>query len=198
MNNNNVSLDTTQQRKLALEIATAAHEGQTYGDTEYIRHPLVVSEALQGYGDVAYIAGILHDTLEDSDYSAQDLIDLGIDRRVVETVEYVTRPNDGTYLDWIRDIASTNYPEDLLVTLKVQASLRAWTFVTVPSPVLVKLADNIHNSLPYILGEPVPEDKASLEKRYARAREILGEGLPDALTLQLVRDVVRAHHALFQ
>ena len=62
----------------ALETAADAHAGQVRngsGGLPYIEHPKMVTERLAaaGYGDEALAAGLLHDVVEDSDLTVDDL-----------------------------------------------------------------------------------------------------------------------------
>ena len=79
----------------AVAYATDKHTGQTRKDgiTPYISHPLKVVELLKDAGyDVNYqIAGVLHDTLEDTDATEDEIRAFGED--VLEAVKLVTRPD---------------------------------------------------------------------------------------------------------
>jgi (p)ppGpp synthase/HD superfamily hydrolase len=75
-------LDAAAERsplvRLALETATAAHAGQVRngsGGLPYIEHPKAVAERLAaaGYGDEVLAGGLLHDTVEDSELTVEDL-----------------------------------------------------------------------------------------------------------------------------
>lgn len=62
----------------ALEMAEAAHAGQTRngsGGMAYIHHPVAVAELLaaEGFGEEAVAAALLHDVVEDSDASLDDI-----------------------------------------------------------------------------------------------------------------------------
>jgi (p)ppGpp synthase/HD superfamily hydrolase len=75
----------------ALEMADRAHEGQTRngsGGMAYIHHPVAVAELLaeQGYGEQVIAAALLHDVVEDSEASVEDLSGR-FGRRVAELVE---------------------------------------------------------------------------------------------------------------
>ncbi len=84
----------------AIEIANDAHEGQKRWNGEpYITHPQRVSDSLKG--DPARIVGWLHDVVEDSDTTLDDLWAEGFENEVVDAVEAVTKKKDETYLDFI-------------------------------------------------------------------------------------------------
>jgi guanosine-3',5'-bis(diphosphate) 3'-pyrophosphohydrolase len=75
----------------ALEMADRAHEGQTRngsGGMAYIHHPVAVAELLaeQGYGEQVIAAALLHDVVEDSEASVEDL-SRRFGRGVAELVE---------------------------------------------------------------------------------------------------------------
>ncbi|MBT2692064.1 HD domain-containing protein [Bacillus sp. ISL-55] len=61
----------------ALQIASMAHEGQYRKNTKipYIAHPVAVGMILQkaGYREEMIAAGILHDTVEDTDLTLEDI-----------------------------------------------------------------------------------------------------------------------------
>lgn len=62
----------------ALEMAERAHSGQTRngsGGMAYIHHPVAVAELLaqHGYGEQTVAAALLHDVVEDSEASVEDV-----------------------------------------------------------------------------------------------------------------------------
>lgn len=85
----------------ALQIASLAHEGQYRKNTNipYIVHPVAVGMILQkaGYRDEMIAAGILHDTVEDTDLTLSDLMrDFG--KEVAMIVEGCSEPDKS--LSW--------------------------------------------------------------------------------------------------
>lgn len=72
---------------IALSIATKAHAGQLdRDDYPAILHPLTVG--LMGHTDEEKMAGFLHDVVEDSPYSFDDLLHEGIPTGVVNAFAY--------------------------------------------------------------------------------------------------------------
>lgn len=84
----------------AMEIAAAAHEGQTdkAGDP-YILHPLRVMAACKG--DAAQIVAVLHDVVEDSDWTLEALRAEGLPDDLVAALDAVTRRDAEDYFDFV-------------------------------------------------------------------------------------------------
>ena len=96
-----------KEKKLAKAIAFAAekHVNQKRKDgTPYIFHPLAVAELLKRYGyDIDYqVAGILHDELEDTDATDDEVRAFGED--IYEAVKLVTRPKGADEAEYVKNI----------------------------------------------------------------------------------------------
>lgn len=80
----------------ALRTASKAHEGQYRKNTNipYITHPVAVGIILmkEGYDDQVVAAGILHDTVEDTDLDLQD-IEAEFGPRIAEIVKGCSEPD---------------------------------------------------------------------------------------------------------
>ena len=89
----------------AIGIAVKAHRGQTdrYG-APYILHPLRVMNRLDS--PVEKIVGILHDVVEDTDWTFQDLAEAGFTERVIEALKCVTKKEGEDYHDFVVRSAS--------------------------------------------------------------------------------------------
>ena len=76
----------------AIILAAAKHDGQTRNEgTPYIYHPLRVAEILKtaGYDEKYQTVAILHDLLEDTDATEEEIAEFGDD--VLEAVKLLTR-----------------------------------------------------------------------------------------------------------
>ncbi len=83
----------------AIAIAAKAHVNQRrkYNDTPYINHPIRVAEAYSGHNhrtEIGVAACYLHDVIEDTDITAEQLIPL-VGERVVKLVLELTNPSKG-------------------------------------------------------------------------------------------------------
>lgn len=131
-------------------LAAQAHEGQTDKlGVPYIEHARAVAAGVAPFGEDLLMAGLLHDVIEDTDWTAEALIAAGVPEQVVSIVQAVTNVPGGSYQEKIKKIAGNR-----------QATL-------------VKIADNAHNSRPDRLAALDEKIRARLEKKYSEARKIL-------------------------
>lgn len=99
---------------IALRIATAAHAGQLDRDGyPVILHPLTVG--LMGHTDEEKMAGFLHDVVEDSSVTFEDMLDEGIPVGVVNALRLLTHRKDTDYYDYIQSIIDSGNPIALQV-----------------------------------------------------------------------------------
>jgi (p)ppGpp synthase/HD superfamily hydrolase len=128
-------------------LADGAHAGQTDKvGVPYIEHVRAVAAGLSPFGDELVMAGLLHDLLEDTDWTAERLREKGVPDRVVEIVESVTNQAGITYDEKIRRITAD------------------------PQATLVKIADNAHNSHPDRAAQLPADKRERLAAKYRSAR----------------------------
>ncbi len=123
----------------AIEVAKKAHEGQLRKTGEpYIVHPLAVKKILEDWGmdEDTIIAGILHDTVEDTDLALDD-IKKEFGESVAFLVDGVTKLS--TARDGMRDI-DTYLPATRDNFLRLMIALGDDIRV-----LIIKLADRLHN-----------------------------------------------------
>ena len=93
----------------AIEFATKAHEGQMRRQegVPYIEHPMRVMSALAmaGYSESTQITGVLHDVVEDTDYTLDDLSEIGFTDEVIVPLELLTKDPAVDYMVGIQRIA---------------------------------------------------------------------------------------------
>lgn len=99
---------------IAIDIASKAHAGQLDRDGyPVILHPLTVG--LMGHTDEEKMAGFLHDVVEDSDFTFDDLLRAGIPNGVVNALRLLTRQQDTDYFDYVQRIIDSGNPIALQV-----------------------------------------------------------------------------------
>ncbi|MFO7681051.1 MAG: GTP pyrophosphokinase [Chloroflexota bacterium] len=90
----------------AIQIAVQAHDGQyDKSGRAYILHPLQVM--FQMSTDEDMIVAVLHDVVEDSDWTLDKLRGQGFSERILEALEALTKREDEAYSDFI-DRAAAN------------------------------------------------------------------------------------------
>lgn len=142
------------QSALAKAIAVVAHHGQVdKGGFAYIGHPARVANTLaaRGIHDRIVAAGWLHDVLEDTDLTRDDLHAAGIDFSVINIVELVTREEGVRIEDYYERIRNSGAALD------------------------VKLADIADNTSPDRLALLDDATIVRLTKKYAKALRLLGQ-----------------------
>ncbi|MBC8311194.1 MAG: GTP pyrophosphokinase [Candidatus Marinimicrobia bacterium] len=88
----------------AKELATLHHEGQTDKvGKPYILHPLRLMEAVNSTNEK--IVAVLHDIVEDTDVSFDDLQTEGFNETVIEAIKCVTKIDGENYEDFIERIS---------------------------------------------------------------------------------------------
>jgi hypothetical protein len=127
----------------AIQIAAEAHTGQVdKAGAPYILHPLRVMLRVESYED--RIVAVLHDVVEDSKWTLDDLRAEGFSDAIITGVDAVTRRPDETYMEFVRRAGRD------------------------PLGRRVKLADLADNSDPSRISSPTDADASRLE-RYRRA-----------------------------
>jgi (p)ppGpp synthase/HD superfamily hydrolase len=138
----------------AIQIAAEAHFGQTdKGGQPYILHPIRVM--LRMTTNEERIIGVLHDVVEDSEYSFEKLASEGFSKEVIDAVAALTKlPGES----------------------RIAAARRAAAH---PLARTVKLADNAENMDLGRISNPTEKDLARL-KEYEQVRIILMAAGPAA------------------
>ena len=105
--------------EIADAIADIAHRGQTRMDgvEPFVNHPRRVAESLtqDGVEFHVYAAALLHDVLEDSDFTSLDLLKLGVSVEAVQLVVVLTRTEGESYNTYIDRVLAS--PEARLIKL---------------------------------------------------------------------------------
>ena len=119
----------------AYEIALRLHEGQFRKSGEpYIIHPIAVAKILAGFGmdNETVIAGLLHDVVEDTNYTREQLVK-DFDEKIAALVDGVTKLGNISYDASSEKIQAENFRKMFLAMSK---DIRV---------LIIKLADRLHN-----------------------------------------------------
>lgn len=143
---------------IALQIATKAHAGQLDRDGyPVILHPLTVG--LMGHTDEEKMAGFLHDVVEDTDYTFDDLLNAGIPQGVVNALRLLTHDKGTAYYDYVQRIIDSGNP----IALQV------------------KYNDLQHN---YARGKAYPD----LQQKHGKALEMVKAAIEECSQISLYRN----------
>ena len=137
----------TNMTKLALKICFDAHKDQKdKTGLPYVFHPFHLAEQMHTEKEVC--AALLHDVVEDTAITFEDLYNAGISKDIIDILKLLTHSDDEDYFDYIERIKSDS------------------------SAVNVKLADLRHNSDLSRFETPTQMDIDRAEK-YRKAISIL-------------------------
>ena len=99
----------------AIEIATQAHQGQfDKAGRDYIGHPLRVME--MGKTEDEKIVGVLHDVIEDTDWTFEKLSEEGFSQEIISALRCVTKLSENENYDDFIDRVKKN---PLAVAVKI-------------------------------------------------------------------------------
>ena len=137
----------TEMTKKALKLCFDAHKDQVdKSGIPYVFHPLHLAEQMETEETVT--AAFLHDVVEDTEYTLEDIIEMGFSKPVTDALMLLTHNDSTPYLDYVRRIKDNPIARE------------------------VKLADLRHNSDLSRL-DSVDESAIKRVKKYKRAIEIL-------------------------
>ena len=139
----------TPKTKMALKLCVEAHKEQVdKSGMPYVFHPFHLAEQMNT--EETTIVALLHDLVEDTDYTIEDLVDMGFDKSITDAIALMTHADNVAYMDYVRAIKDN------------------------PIAKTVKLADLKHNSDLTRL-ETVDEKALSRREKYLKAIAILQE-----------------------
>lgn len=100
--------------KIAEQIARESHKGQKRWDGKpYITHSEAVESKFQS--EEFKVVAILHDVLEDTNLQPEDLESKGIPRNLIQSIVYLTRLKEETYLDYILRVREDQIAERIKI-----------------------------------------------------------------------------------
>lgn len=137
----------TPDTKKALALCFEAHKEQKdKSGMPYVFHPFHLAEQMKDENTT--VVALLHDVIEDTEHTLDDLREMGFCSDVVEAISLMTHDAGTPYMEYVKQIKAN------------------------PIAKAVKLADLHHNSDMTRLDTVTPRDEERAEK-YRRAIELL-------------------------
>ncbi len=138
----------TPATKQAMKLCFNAHKDQVdYNGIPYVFHPIHLAEQMQD--EDSTVVALLHDVVEDTEYTIDDLIAMGFNEAVIEAIRLMTHDDGVEYTDYLEKIKKNDLARR------------------------VKIADVMHNSDQTRL-DVIDEKARKWEIKYKKAKEILG------------------------
>lgn len=109
-------MHTSDLIDLAVQVAATAHKGQKDLDgNAVILHPLTVG--LMGRTDEERIVGFLHDVVEDTPFTFDDLLSMGFPAHIVDALRLLTHTDDMTYEQYLERLKTSG--NELAIAVKL-------------------------------------------------------------------------------
>ena len=139
----------TPKTKRALKLCFEAHKEQyDKSGLPYVFHPFHLAEQMDT--EETTVVALLHDVVEDTNYTVADLAKMGFGKQITDAITLMTHAKDVDYMDYIRNIKGNSIAK------------------------AVKLADLKHNSDLTRL-DTIDEKALSRREKYLKAIAILQE-----------------------
>ena len=139
----------TPETKKAMKLCFEAHKDQTdKSGLPYVFHPFHVAE--QMHDEKTTIVALLHDVVEDTSYTLQDLRAIGFNQEVLDAIALMTHDKNVPYMEYVAKIREN------------------------PIARAVKLADLRHNSDLTRMDE-ITETELKRVEKYKAAMQLLTE-----------------------
>ena len=137
----------TQLTKKALKLSFEAHKNQVdKTGMPYVFHPFYLAEQMTD--EISTVCALLHDVIEDTEYTFEDMQKMGFPQEVIDVLKLLTRENGVPYMEYVEKIKEN------------------------PIAKQVKLADLKHNS-DLTRMDVIDESALQRAKKYSQARESL-------------------------
>lgn len=136
-----------EKTKKALKLCFEAHKEQSdKSGMPYVFHPFHLAEQMEA--EETTVVALLHDVVEDTDYTLGELAEMGFGESVIAALALLTHDDATDYMDYVRAIKDN------------------------PIAKAVKLADLRHNSDLTRL-DVVDEKALARREKYLKAMELL-------------------------
>jgi GTP pyrophosphokinase len=145
----------------AFHFAFQAHKGARRRSGEpYIMHPLAVARIVAkeiGLGSTSICSALLHDVVEDTDYTIEDIENL-FGKKIASIVDGLTKISGGVFANKATESEQAENFRRLLLTMSEDIRV-----------VLIKIADRLHNMRTLKSSPPHKQSKIAGETQYIYA-----------------------------
>ena len=119
----------TSETKKALKLSFEAHKNQTdKSGLSYVYHPFHLAEQMTDENST--VVALLHDVVEDTEYTFEDLQKLGFNDVVIEALKLLTHDDAVPYMDYVKVIQGNEIARAVkLADLKHNSDLTRLDFV---------------------------------------------------------------------
>ena len=94
----------TGMTKKAINVMYQAHQGQMdKGGFPYCFHPYQVAQGMDD--EISCTCALLHDVVEDTDLTFEDLAGMGFPAEVIDVLKLLTHREGVPYMDYVRNLA---------------------------------------------------------------------------------------------
>ena len=139
----------TDVTKKAMKLCFQAHKDQIdKSGIPYVFHPIHLAEQMKD--EDTTVVALLHDVVEDTDYTLENLREIGFNQRVIAAIALMTHADSVPYMDYVAKIKDN------------------------PIAKAVKLADLAHNS-DMTRMDVIDEKVTARVEKYAKAIRFLNE-----------------------
>lgn len=139
----------TENTKKALALCFEAHKEQKDDSgLPYVFHPFHLAEQMND--EATTVVALLHDVVEDTHYTINDIKEMGFSKEVLDAIKLLTHDKEIPYMDYVRKIKDN------------------------PIAKAVKLADMRHNSDTTRLNK-ITEKEINRARKYTEAIKLLTE-----------------------
>lgn len=139
----------TAMTKMAMKLCFETHKDQVdKTGLPYVFHPFHLAEQMDD--EISTVCALLHDVVEDSHTTFEDLAKMGFSGEIIEVLKLLTHAEEVPYMDYVREIKKN------------------------PTATKVKIADLKHNSDTTRL-DVVDECAIKRNEKYTEALRILTE-----------------------
>ena len=94
----------TDLTKKALKLCFEAHKDQVdKTDMPYVFHPFHLAEQMDD--EISTVCALLHDVVEDTDVTFENLLEMGFPKQVIEVLKLLTHESSVPYMDYVKNIS---------------------------------------------------------------------------------------------